>query len=68
MNMTEASSRVWTPKIVKQDDAIPDLFHYTDANGLLGILRSRSLWATHFQSLNDTSEMHYAIKPVERVR
>jgi hypothetical protein len=58
---SEVSSRVLTPKIVKQDDAFPDLFHYTDASGLLGILRSCSLWATHFQSLNDPSEMHYAI-------
>src|SRR6266403_3580319 len=59
---SEISSRVWTPQIVKPDDGISDLFHYTDASGLLGILRSCSLWATHFQSLNDTSEMHYAIK------
>jgi len=36
------------------------LFHYTDANGLLGIIKSRMLWATHFQYLNDSSEFIYA--------
>jgi hypothetical protein len=61
-DFSEISSRIWVPKIVKPNEAVPDLFHYTDASGLLGILRSCSLWATHFQSLNDTSEMHYAIK------
>src|SRR5258706_2326348 len=59
---SEVSSRVWTSKIVNPNDAKPDLFHYTDASGLLGILRSCSLWTTHCQSLNDSSEMHYAIK------
>lgn len=34
----------------------PKLFHYTTATGLEGILRSRTLWATHFAYLNDTSE------------
>jgi hypothetical protein len=51
---SEISSRAWMPKIVQPDDAVPTLFHYTDATGLLGILRSCSLWATHFQSLNDS--------------
>lgn len=55
----EISSRVWTPKIVETSDQIPDLFHYTDTTGLLGIIRSCSRWATEFQSLNDVSEMHY---------
>jgi hypothetical protein len=32
------------------------LFHYTDQNGLLGILESKSIWATHIRYLNDTSE------------
>lgn len=32
------------------------LFHYTRADGLIGILRSGSLFATHANFLNDTSE------------
>jgi hypothetical protein len=35
----------------------PELHHYTTVAGLEGILRSRTLWATHFQGLNDRSEV-----------
>ena len=37
----------------------PELFHYTDTGGLTGILRSQSLWGTHWQSLNDRGELQY---------
>lgn len=32
------------------------LYHYTDQKGLLGILESKSIWATHVRHLNDISE------------
>ncbi len=32
------------------------LYHYTDQNGLLGIIQDRSIRATHLRYLNDTSE------------
>jgi hypothetical protein len=32
------------------------VFHYTDSAGLLGILSSESLFATHYRYLNDVSE------------
>jgi hypothetical protein len=35
----------------------PELFHYTDMNGLGGILESNSLWGTHFSQLNDSTEV-----------
>ena len=35
----------------------PDLLHYTRFEGLAGILRAQTLWATHFSSLNDSSEI-----------
>lgn len=35
----------------------PELFHYTSAAGLQGILRSQTLWATHAEYLNDSAEM-----------
>jgi hypothetical protein len=39
------------------DQTEPELlYHYTDQKGLLGILDSKSIWATHFRYLNDTSE------------
>lgn len=36
------------------------LWHYTNTRGMLGILSSGKLWATHTQFLNDASEMLYA--------
>jgi hypothetical protein len=38
------------------------LFHYTTQEGLMGILKDKSLWATKIQYLNDASEV---TKPVE---
>lgn len=41
--------------------AVPEpVYHYTDGNGLLGILGNRKLWCTHFAFLNDTGEANYA--------
>lgn len=39
---------------------VPQLSHYTTAEGLLGICRSNSLWATCAQYSNDLSEVEYA--------
>lgn len=36
------------------------LHHYTDAAGLLGIIQSRTLWATDCRFLNDSTEYVYA--------
>lgn len=37
------------------------LYHYTDGDGLLGIVNSKTLWATKIQYLNDVSELNHAI-------
>jgi hypothetical protein len=40
-----------------EDQPEPELlYHYTDQKGLLGIVKSKCLWATHSQFLNDSSE------------
>jgi Protein of unknown function (DUF2971) len=36
------------------------LYHYTDQNGLLGIVKSKEVWATHHQCLNDIQEYLHA--------
>ena len=36
------------------------LFHYTDAGGFLGILSTRSIWATDSSCLSDRQELLYA--------
>lgn len=36
------------------------LYHYTDQNGLLGIIDKGTIWATHYRYLNDISEFQKA--------
>jgi Protein of unknown function (DUF2971) len=45
----------------------PLLYHYTDAQGFKGIVKSRELWATHVQYLNDAHEYHYAVERAAHV-
>jgi len=33
------------------------LYHYTNTDGVIGIIQSNNLWATGFQSLNDATEL-----------
>jgi Protein of unknown function (DUF2971) len=37
------------------------LYHYTTQSGLIGIIKSRTLWATHHQYLNDQREFLHAM-------
>ena len=41
---------------MKVSEEYKRLYHYTTWNGLLGILKNQSLWATHHRFLNDYSE------------
>ena len=36
------------------------IYHFTDPNGLIGILSSDELWATDIWFLNDSSELFHA--------
>ena len=40
----------------------PELFHYTDLDGVAGILQSRYLWLSKVSTLNDTSEVNLAVQ------
>jgi hypothetical protein len=37
------------------------IYNYTDANGLLGIIKTQELWTTHTGFLNDRSEIRFTI-------
>lgn len=37
----------------------PELFHYTNAKGLIGIIESQSIWTTHYAYLNDSEEIRH---------
>ncbi len=41
----------------KVSEDFEKLYHYTNLDGLIGILQSKTLWATHFKFLNDYSEI-----------
>jgi len=43
------------------------LYHYTSLNGILGILESRSVWATHASYLNDASEFFHGLSFAKQV-
>lgn len=38
-----------------------DLYHYTSIDGLLGIVKDKSLWATEIKYLNDSKEFSYFV-------
>jgi hypothetical protein len=44
------------------DDAI--IYHYTSQDGLLGIIRNKSLWVSSILHLNDSAEFAYSIEIV----
>ena len=37
----------------------PEIWHYTTADGLIGILKSGQIWSTQVSCLNDTLELRY---------
>lgn len=43
------------------------LYHYTNFNGLKGILENRELWFTDYNDLNDPTEYKLSLQVVERV-
>ena len=56
----DLSDRILDPW-VKRHTQLPDvLYHYTSADGLIGILTSRSIWLTDLRYMNDLSEMQYS--------
>jgi hypothetical protein len=42
-----------------------EIYHYTDATGLIGMVENRSVWATSHLHLNDTMEHEFACKVLE---
>lgn len=44
-----------------------NLYHYTDQNGFIGIFKSKTLWATKIQYLNDSNEYYLAIKIAKEI-
>ena len=49
------------------DCVMGEIFHYTDANALINILRNRTLWATHILHLNDPNEYTKPRETADRI-
>ncbi|HZL19191.1 MAG TPA: hypothetical protein VFG23_15755 [Polyangia bacterium] len=43
----------------RSEDGPPRLFHYTSGDGLIGILKTRSLWASQATMLDDARQVHH---------
>jgi hypothetical protein len=64
----ERSAReVWTAWEALHERPPATLYHYTTADGLIGILQSRQIWATNVRFMNDTSELGYGIRMVRDI-
>jgi hypothetical protein len=50
-----------------QADVPPILYHYTDAQGLLGIVELKELWASNAAFLNDSTELVYIKQVLDAV-
>lgn len=48
-------------------DSHPYLYHYTNVQGLKGILENQCLWATHYKFLNDSSEFQLFKQYLEKL-
>lgn len=44
-----------------EDAVTKPLYHYTDRNGLKGIVNNQQIWLTHYRYLNDTSELSFGM-------
>lgn len=63
-----AFERSWTDRWNARSSQLPDrLYHYTNGDGVKGIVESATLWGTDPRFLNDTTELAYANTVVARV-
>ncbi len=53
------TEKLMTKKEIEVWEEYPEIYHYTDIKGLLGILNDEHLWATHYRCLNDQNELNY---------
>ena len=43
------------------------LYHYTDASGLIGIVKNRELWITNYKYMNDQAELTHGVALVNQI-
>jgi hypothetical protein len=50
----------WTAHFLAEPHS--PLYHYTDSDGLVGILSNKTLWASDVSCMNDSSELTYSLQ------
>ncbi len=66
--LTKSTAAELKAKDLVHSSSDPDrLYHFTDTQGLVGILRSGKLWASLADALNDESEIRYLLGIASRV-
>jgi len=55
------------PNLIYNPGDLQAIHHYTDLNGLRGILEGHDLWLTHSQYSNDEEELTYGFQVVGRI-
>jgi hypothetical protein len=63
----DRASRARLLKRQKQNTVIAPLYHYTSRGGLEGIITSRQIWFTHYQHLNDDTELKFGMSMARAV-
>jgi hypothetical protein len=66
-NPDDVAMKLWLAWEKVHQDPPQILYHYTAAEGLLGMLQSRQMWATNVRFMNDTSELDYGIRLVREI-
>lgn len=60
--MDLSSEQIGTTLLLKErSEKFQKLYHYTSAEGLLGIFNNQALWATQIQYMNDSKEFIHAV-------
>ncbi len=49
-------------KTILKEEPKTTIYHYTNQKGLLGIVDTKTIWATNIHYLNDAAEFSYALK------
>lgn len=68
LRLSKALHEMWLPDYSVRDRNYPGIiYHYTTADGLIGILESNEFWATALNYMNDASELTYAQRLIKDV-
>ncbi|HTQ70726.1 MAG TPA: hypothetical protein VMH92_04435, partial [Acidocella sp.] len=63
-NIQKLRTSLWLDLFKRETKASDPVYHYTDSNGLAGILNSGKLWMTEASHLNDPDEINFGANQI----